>query len=289
MSSSPYRNDVPSKMPTSASASAVMSAYRATRNAQRKPVLARYEVLGYLSSGTYGRVYKAKELVANGSTTDARVFAIKKFKSDKNDDAQVLRGISQSIIREIALNRELHHENIVSLHEVLQEKTSIFLVFEYVDHDFLQIIHHHVFVLRKPIDGVVVKSLIWQLMHGIEYLHANWIMHRDLKPANILISNRGVVKIGDMGLARVYSNPLVPLYSNDMVVVTIWYRAPELLLGARHYTTGIDIWAIGCIWGELLALRPMFKGEEVRPSTQKGVRMPLQTCVYGTHIQKPTE
>lgn len=266
-------------MPTSASASAVMCAYRATRNAQRKPVLARYEVLGYLSSGTYGRVYKAKELVANGSTTDARVFAIKKFKSDKNDDAQVLRGISQSIIREIALNRELHHENIVSLHEVLQEKTSIFLVFEYVDHDFLQIIHHHVFVLRKPIDGVVVKSLIWQLMHGIEYLHANWIMHRDLKPANILISNRGVVKIGDMGLARVYSNPLVPLYSNDMVVVTIWYRAPELLLGARHYTTGIDIWAIGCIWGELLALRPMFKGEEVRPSTQKGVRMPLQTCV----------
>ena len=149
-----------------------------------------------------------------------------------------------------------------------------------MDHDFLQIIHHHVFVLRKPIDGVVVKSLIWQLMHGIEYLHANWIMHRDLKPANILISNRGVVKIGDMGLARVYSNPLVPLYSNDMVVVTIWYRAPELLLGARHYTTGIDIWAIGCIWGELLALRPMFKGEEVRPSTQKGVRMPLQTCVY---------
>ena len=113
-----------------------MSAYRATRNVQRKPVLARYEVLGYLSSGTYGRVYKAKELVANGSTTDARVFAIKKFKSDKNDDAQVLRGISQSIIREIALNRELHHENIVSLHEVLQEKTSIFLVFEYGDHDY---------------------------------------------------------------------------------------------------------------------------------------------------------
>ena len=211
MSSSPYRNDASSRMPTSASASAVMSAYRATRNAQRKPVLARYEVLGYLSSGTYGRVYKAKEIVANGSMTEARVFAIKKFKSDKNDDAQVLRGISQSIIREIALNRELHHENIVSLHEVLQEKTSIFLVFEYVDHDFLQIIHHHVFVLRKPIDGVVVKSLIWQLMHGIEYLHANWIMHRDLKPANILISNRGVVKIGDMGLARVYSNPLVPL------------------------------------------------------------------------------
>ena len=263
-----------------------MSAYRATRNAQRKPVLARYEVLGYLSSGTYGRVYKAKELVANGSTTDARFFAIKKFKSDKNDDAQVLRGISQSIIREIALNRELRHENIVSLHEVLQEKTSIFLVFEYVDHDFLQIIHHHVFVLRKPIDGVVVKSLIWQLMHGIEYLHANWIMHRDLKPANILITNRGIVKIGDMGLARVYSDPLVPLYSNDMVVVTIWYRAPELLLGARHYTTGIDMWAIGCIWGELLGLRPMFKGEEVRPPTQKGSHMPLQTCVYLAHMQK---
>lgn len=268
------------KILASASAAGVMKAYRARRNAQRKSVLSRYQVLGYLSSGTYGRVYKAKE-VGPSNDTNARVYAIKKFKTDRGGDAHMHRGISQSAIREIALNRELRHENIVWLREVMLEHHSIFLVFEYVEHDMLQIIHYHLSVLRKPLDGVVIKSLIWQLLRGIQYLHENWIMHRDLKPANILMTSQGVVKIGDLGLARIYSDPMVSLYSTDMVVVTIWYRAPELLLGARHYTDGIDMWAIGCIWGELLALRPMFKGEEVR-SGSKGASIPLQTYVSRT-------
>lgn len=268
------------KILASASAAGVMKAYRARRNAQRKSVLSRYQVLGYLSSGTYGRVYKAKE-VGPSNDTNARVYAIKKFKTDRGGDAHMHRGISQSAIREVALNRELRHENIVWLREVMLEHHSIFLVFEYVEHDMLQIIHYHLSVLRKPLDGVMIKSLIWQLLRGIQYLHENWIMHRDLKPANILMTSQGVVKIGDLGLARIYSDPMVSLYSTDMVVVTIWYRAPELLLGARHYTDGIDMWAIGCIWGELLALRPMFKGEEVR-SGSKGASIPLQTYVSRT-------
>ena len=263
------------KILASASAAGVMKAYRARRNAQRKSILSRYQVLGYLSSGTYGRVYKAKE-VGPSNDTNTRVYAIKKFKTDRGGDAHMHRGISQSAIREIALNRELRHENIVWLREVMLEHHSIFLVFEYVEHDMLQIIHYHLSVLRKPLDGVMIKSLIWQLLRGIQYLHENWIMHRDLKPANILMTSQGVVKIGDLGLARIYSDPMASLYSTDMVVVTIWYRAPELLLGARHYTDGIDMWAIGCIWGELLALRPMFKGEEVR-SGSKGASIPLQT------------
>lgn len=268
------------KILASASAAGVMKAYRARRNAQRKSVLSRYQVLGYLSSGTYGRVYKAKE-VGPSNDTNARVYAIKKFKTDRGGDAHMHRGISQSAIREIALNRELRHENIVWLREIMLEHHSIFLVFEYVEHGMLQIIHYHLSVLRKPLDGVMIKSLIWQLLRGIQYLHENWIMHRDLKPANILMTSQGVVKIGDLGLARIYSDPMVSLYSTDMVVVTIWYRAPELLLGARHYTDGIDMWAIGCIWGELLALRPMFKGEEVR-SGSKGASIPLQTYVSRT-------
>ena len=268
------------KILASASAAGVMKAYRARRNAQRKSILSRYQVLGYLSSGTYGRVYKAKE-VGPSNDTNARVYAIKKFKTDRGGDAHMHRGISQSAIREVALNRELRHENIVWLREVMLEHHSIFLVFEYVEHDMLQIIHYHLSVLRKPLDGVMIKSLIWQLLRGIQYLHENWIMHRDLKPANILMTSQGVVKIGDLGLARIYSDPMVSLYSTDMVVVTIWYRAPELLLGARHYTDGIDMWAIGCIWGELLALRPMFKGEEVR-SGSKGASIPLQTYVSRT-------
>lgn len=105
-------------------------------------------------------------------------------------------------------------------------------------------------------------------------MHANWILHRDLKPANILVTYDGVVKIGDLGLARLFQAPLNPLFHGDKVVVTIWYRAPELLLGSRHYTKAIDIWATGCIFAELLMLKPLFKGEEAKMEKKT---IPFQT------------
>ena len=123
-----------------------------------------------------------------------------------------------------------------------------------------------------------MKSILWQILNGACYLHSNWILHRDLKPANILVVGdgleRGVVKIADLGLARVFQQPLQPLTWSDRVVVTIWYRAPELMLGARHYTKAIDVWAIGCIFGELLTLRPLFKGSEEK--IEKNARTPIQ-------------
>lgn len=94
-------------------------------------------------------------------------------------------------------------------------------------------------------------------------------MHRDLKPANIMVTSSGEVKIGDLGLARLFQKPQNSLYAGDKVVVTIWYRAPELLLGARHYTPAIDLWAVGCIFAELLSLRPIFKGEEAKMDAKK--------------------
>lgn len=381
-------------IPHDASPGAAMKAYREYRDRVRKPVLATYTILGFLSSGTYGRVYKARLrnpplLVAggsggsggggggiggmgganggagsakgaagggggggNGSTAkkrggllqqhqlldspsaasslhatpksavegggaggghgtptaspslnaslgggasttnvsgrvdsnlqgnsipDNQIYAIKKFKPDtKETVTTIYTGISQSAMREISLNRELSHVNIVTLHQVMLEDKAIYMVFEYAEHDLLQIIHYHSTALRAPIPTAVLKSLLWQLINGVAYLHANWILHRDLKPANILVTSQGVVKIGDLGLARLYSSPLQSLYNGDKVVVTIWYRAPELLLGARHYTTAIDMWSVGCIWGELLALRPMFKGEEAKmdPKTKAA---PFQT------------
>ncbi|KAI9308810.1 kinase-like domain-containing protein [Cunninghamella echinulata] len=244
-----------------------MTEYKLKRDARRVKVLDKYDIIGFISSGTYGRVYKAK----SKNKDDPREFAIKKFKPDREGDTHHYVGISQSACREIALCRELNHPNVVGLEEVLLEDKAIFMVFEYAEHDFLQIIHHHLHMERKPIPEVVIKSILWQLINGVAYLHANWVLHRDLKPANVLLTSEGIVKTGDLGLARLFNKPLQPLFNGDKVVVTIWYRAPELLLGARHYTKAIDMWAVGCIFGELLALKPIFKGEEAKMDNKKNV------------------
>lgn len=134
-----------------------------------------------------------------------------------------------------------------------------------------QVIHHHSQTLRAPISTAVLKSLTYQLLNGLIYLHSCHILHRDLKPANILITSDGVVKIGDLGLARLIYEPLQPLFAGDKVVVTIWYRAPELLMGAKHYTKAIDCWAVACVMAELASVRPIFKGEEAKLDSKKNV------------------
>ncbi|KAG0740121.1 hypothetical protein G6F57_000975 [Rhizopus arrhizus] len=244
-----------------------MSDYKRKRDAQRPRVLDKYEIVGFISSGTYGRVYKAR----SRNKDDPREFAIKKFKPDREGDTHHYVGISQSACREIALCRELRHENIIALEEVMLEDKAIFMVLEYAEHDFLQLIHHHLHSQKKPIPEIVVKSLLWQLINGVAYLHSNWVLHRDLKPANVLLTSEGVVKTADLGLARLFNKPLAPLFNGDKVVVTIWYRAPELLFGSRHYTKAVDMWAVGCIFGELLALKPIFKGEEAKMDNKKSV------------------
>ncbi|POW23183.1 hypothetical protein PSHT_00387 [Puccinia striiformis] len=260
----------------------MMKSYRERRDRERITIQDNYLILGFISSGTYGKVYKAQP-----RNDTANMVAIKKFKPDREGEV-TYTGISQSACREIMLNREILHENVTALQEVMLQDKSIYLVFEYCEHDFLvrlslhsqsdqsiqetdlpflrkqQIIHHHS-QSRTSIPEGTLKSLLWQLINGVNYLHANWIVHRDLKPANILVTEHGVVKIGDLGLARSFHSPIQSLYASDKVVVTIWYRSPDLLLGARHYTASIDIWSIGCIMGELIYLRPIFKGDEAKP------------------------
>ncbi|KAJ3519172.1 hypothetical protein NM688_g9341 [Phlebia brevispora] len=243
-----------------------MRFYRAQRDLGKPRVTDKYSILGFISSGTYGRVYKAQS-----KEPEPKLHAIKKFKPDKEGDVITYTGISQSAIREIALNREISHENIVALKEVILEDKSIYMVFEYAEHDFLQLIHHHSQTLRNSISTPVLKSLSYQLLNGLLYLHDSHIIHRDLKPANILITSGGVVKIGDLGLARLTYQPLQPLFAGDKVVVTIWYRAPELLLGAKHYNKAVDMWAVGCVVAELASLRPIFKGEEAKLDSKKNV------------------
>lgn len=192
-----------------------------------------------------------------------------RFKPDKEGEIVQYTGLSQSAIREIALCSELSHANVIHLEEIILEDKCIFMVFEYTEHDLLQIIHHHTQPQRHAIPAPMVKSILFQLLNGLLYLHTNWVLHRDLKPANILVTSTGAVRIGDLGLARLFYKPLNSLFSGDKVVVTIWYRAPELLLGSRHYTPAIDLWAVGCIFAELLSLRPIFKGEEAKMDSKK--------------------
>ncbi|KAI9356313.1 kinase-like domain-containing protein [Zopfochytrium polystomum] len=238
----------------------------------RPSITDKYVSLGFIAAGTYGRVFKARSINPN----DQSLYAIKKFKPDKEGEQALHRGISQSACREISLCRELSHENVVRLAEVLLNPIdrSIYMVFDYAEHDllvFLQILQYHTHLPpdRRRIPEVLVKSLLWQLLNGLSYLHCNWVLHRDLKPANVLVTSEGVVKIGDLGLARLFQRPLQPLFNGDKVVVTIWYRSPELLLGSRHYTKAVDIWAVGCIFAELLLLRPIFKGDEAKMEPNK--------------------
>ena len=220
----------------------------------------------------YGKLHLCSQLSLMKTKAQALTPYLTRFKPDKEGEQIQYTGISQSAIREMSLCSELSHVNLIRLAEIILEDKCIFMVFEYCEHDLLQIIQYHSqSATRTPIPASAVKSMLWQLLNGVHYLHTNWVLHRDLKPANIMVTSNGEVRIGDLGLARLFYKPLHSLYSGDKVVVTIWYRAPELLLGSKHYTPAIDLWAVGCIFGELLSLRPIFKGEEAKLDNKKSV------------------
>jgi len=241
--------------------------FKAQLDQERTRVEDAFDFLGCkVGRGTYGHVYKAKK--KDGS--DTRDYALKQIEG---------AGLSTSACREISLLRELKHVNVITLQRVFLSHADrrVYLLFDFAEHDLWHIIKFHRSAKqnKKPVTcaKAMVKSLLYQILSGIHYLHSNWVLHRDLKPANILVMGdgieRGRVKIADMGFARLFNLPLKPLADLDPVVVTFWYRAPELLLGSRHYTKAIDIWAIGCIFAELLTYEPIFhcKQEDIKTST----------------------
>ncbi|XP_067826510.1 cyclin-dependent kinase 11B isoform X8 [Heptranchias perlo] len=204
-----------------------------------------FQCLNRIEEGTYGVVYRAKD-----KKTD-EIVALKRLKMEKEKE-----GFPITSLREINTILKAQHPNIVTVREIVvgSNMDKIYIVMNYVEHDLKSLME----TMKQPFLPGEVKTLMIQLLRGVRHLHDNWILHRDLKTSNLLLSHSGILKIGDFGLAREYGSPLKPY---TPVVVTLWYRTPELLLGAKEYSTAIDLWSVGCIFAEFLTQKPLFPGK----------------------------
>lgn len=203
----------------------------------------KYDVLGVVGQGAYGVVLKCFNKETN------EVVAIKKFKESEEDEV-----VRKTTLREVKILRIMKHENIVSLKEAFRRKGKLYLVFEFVEKSMLDVLEAN----PNGVDTETVRLLTCQLIRAIEYCHRHDVIHRDIKPENLLINPKdNALRLCDFGFARTMSADA----ALTDYVATRWYRAPELLLGSTHYGKDVDIWAMGCIMGELTDGQPLFAGE----------------------------
>ena len=210
-----------------------------------------------IGEGTYGVVYKALDKISQ------QYVALKKVRLDNEGE-----GVPSTALREISTLRELDHPNIIPLLDVVQSDENLYMVFEHLDMDLKK----HMETYKKKSEArrrtdfpedqglpeELSKSYLRQLLDGIAYCHDRRILHRDLKPQNLLIDSNGRIKLCDFGLARVFS---LPMRNYTHEVVTLWYRAPEILLGSKSYTMAVDVWSLGLIFAEMLTNSPLFPGD----------------------------
>ncbi|KAL6552163.1 hypothetical protein OROGR_008317 [Orobanche gracilis] len=219
-----------------------------------------FEKLEQIGEGTYGQVYMARE------KRTGEIVALKKIRMDNEKE-----GFPITAIREIKILKKLQHENVINLKEIVTSpgregneqgkpdgnkyQGNIYMVFEYMDHDLTGLADRPGLRFTVP----QIKCYMKQLLTGLHYCHVNQVLHRDIKGSNLLIDNEGNLKLADFGLARSFSNDVNANLTNR--VITLWYRPPELLLGATKYGPAVDLWSVGCIFAELLYGKPILPGK----------------------------
>lgn len=202
-----------------------------------------YDVGGIIGEGAHGIVVRAR----NNATGE--IVALKKILLKRRPD----KPFPIDAFREVKSLQYLNHENIIRLHEVFSHGPSVVLAMEFVPHNLSALIYHS----QKKLPISHIKTYLIQLLKGLGYCHINGIMHRDIKPANLLIDVEGTLKIADFGQACL----IVEGRKYEHQVATRWYRAPELLYGAQYYNEGVDLWAVGCVFAEMLNCFPLFRSE----------------------------
>ncbi|GHJ89195.1 hypothetical protein NliqN6_5597 [Naganishia liquefaciens] len=204
-----------------------------------------YTRLNRIEEGTYGIVSRARCNATGG------IYALKKLKLEEEK-----AGFPITSLREVmALMTTGAHENVVGVREIVvgDSLDQIYIVMPFIEHDLKTLLDN----MPNPFLQSEVKTLLSQLLSAVAHCHSNWILHRDLKTSNLLMNNRGQIKVADFGLARKFGDPLGEM---TQLVVTLWYRSPELLLGAKDYSTAVDMWSVGCIFAELMQKQPLFPG-----------------------------
>ena len=211
----------------------------------------RYKIEETIGSGAYGVVCAAVD-----TKTGCKV-AIKKISR-----AFDVPAIAKRTLRELKILKHFKHDNVIRIKEILRPPEDLSKFQDvYVVLDLMESDLHHIIHSKQAITHEHVKYFLYQILRGLKYIHSANIIHRDLKPSNLLVNHDCELKIGDFGMARsLISSPNEQRRLMTEYVATRWYRAPELMLSVHQFTTGIDIWSVGCILAEMLGRNPIFPG-----------------------------